>query len=147
MLMSPWRASSSVSTYVLHSVGLGGAAVDAGQRLAVGKAAPYHQDTGTFARRFTAFGWHTIEIDGHDMAAILDALQAAESNGPTAILARTEKGKGVRAIHGVPLAPKDGNLLPGRCTSQPRCFVVGGGENARAIRREAGAVHRLRVAT
>jgi transketolase len=62
--------------------------------------APYRHDTGVFARRFAAFGWRTIEIDGHDMAAILNALQFAHDGGPTAILARTEKGKGVSALEG-----------------------------------------------
>lgn len=62
--------------------------------------APYRHDTGVFARRFSAFGWRTIEIDGHDMAAILNALQLAHDGGPTAILARTEKGKGVSFLEG-----------------------------------------------
>jgi transketolase len=57
--------------------------------------APYGHDTGVFARRFEAFGWRAIEIDGHDMGAILGALQAAHEGGPTAIIARTRKGKGV----------------------------------------------------
>jgi transketolase len=68
------------------------------------EAAPYHHDTSVYARRFAAFGWHTIEIDGHDVAAILDALQSAQTHarlgGPTAILARTEKGKGVSFLEG-----------------------------------------------
>jgi transketolase len=72
--------------------------------------APYRHDTGVFARRFAAFGWHTIEIDGHDMAAILDALACARDRGPTAIIARTRKGKGVSFLedasgwHGKPLS-------------------------------------------
>jgi transketolase len=64
------------------------------------EAAPYHHDTAILARRFAAFGWRTIEIDGHDMAAILDALQAAHGGGPTAIVARTEKGMGVSFLEG-----------------------------------------------
>jgi transketolase len=64
------------------------------------EAAPYDHDTGTFARRFAAFGWRAIEIDGHDMAVILDALQSAHEGGPTAIVARTEKGKGVSFLEG-----------------------------------------------
>lgn len=62
--------------------------------------APYRHDTGVFARRFAAFGWRTIEIDGHDMAAIIDALHGAANGGPTAIIARTEKGKGVSFLEG-----------------------------------------------
>jgi transketolase len=70
---------------------------------------PYRHDTGVLARRFSAFGWRTIEIDGHDIAAILDALRACHNGGPTAILARTKKGKGVSFVedvggwHGKPL--------------------------------------------
>lgn len=45
--------------------------------------------------KWKAFGWNVIEIDGHDMVQILDALQAAKDfiEGPTAILAHTIKGK------------------------------------------------------
>ncbi len=68
-------------------------------------------DTGAYAARFAAFGWHTLEIDGHDVAAIDEALSAAtEHTGqPTVILARTRKGRGVAAVedregaHGKPL--------------------------------------------
>ncbi|NLI31017.1 MAG: transketolase [Nitrospiraceae bacterium] len=49
------------------------------------------------AAKWQAFGWHTIEIDGHDMQEIVAALDAAEAyqGKPTVILARTIKGKGV----------------------------------------------------
>lgn len=47
--------------------------------------------------RFAAFGWHVIEIDGHDIPAIKAAIDEAQrtSGRPTAIVARTVKGKGV----------------------------------------------------
>ena len=49
-----------------------------------------------YARRAQAFGWQTIEIDGHDVAAIHEAyLRAEEAEGPVMIVARTEKGHGV----------------------------------------------------
>ncbi|MDQ5822443.1 MAG: transketolase [Actinomycetota bacterium] len=53
-----------------------------------------------YAERAQAFGWHTIEIDGHDVTAIEAAYkEAAEMTGrPTAIIARTVKGKGVKAV-------------------------------------------------
>jgi transketolase len=55
-----------------------------------------------FERRWSAFGWNAIVIDGHDMNAILDALeQARNTKGrPTMILARTIKGKGVSFVEG-----------------------------------------------
>jgi len=47
-------------------------------------------------KRFEAFGWNVIEIDGHSIEAIQDAIKAAdEKKGlPTAIIANTIKGKG-----------------------------------------------------
>ncbi|MEA5106765.1 MAG: transketolase [Sphaerochaeta associata] len=45
--------------------------------------------------KWRAFGWNVIEIDGHDMIQVLGALDAAKAytEGPTAILAHTIKGK------------------------------------------------------
>lgn len=44
-----------------------------------------------------AFGWNVLEVDGHDIAALLDALQKTEqeSEKPTFIICKTVKGKGV----------------------------------------------------
>jgi transketolase len=56
---------------------------------------PYEHHASVYAKRFEAFGWNAIEIDGHDMPEILNALFQARKKGPTAILAKTEKGKGV----------------------------------------------------
>jgi transketolase len=49
------------------------------------------------AEKWRAFGWSTREIDGHDMPAIVSALDALpfESGRPSAIVAHTVKGKGV----------------------------------------------------
>lgn len=49
------------------------------------------------AEKWRAFGWHVQEIDGHDMEAILEALEEAKRvrDQPSLILARTIKGKGV----------------------------------------------------
>jgi len=57
-------------------------------------------DLDSYAKRARAFGWHAIEIDGHDVAAI-DAAYAealATTGTPTVIVARTIKGKGVKAV-------------------------------------------------
>jgi len=54
------------------------------------------------AARWNAFGWHTLTVDGHDVAALLHAFAAARAakNHPTMILARTIKGKGVSSVEG-----------------------------------------------
>jgi transketolase len=68
-------------------------------------------DLDTYRDRAHAFGWETIEIDGHDLEAIDRAYtEAAGTTGkPTVVIARTIKGKGVKEIenqpgwHGKPL--------------------------------------------
>jgi len=57
------------------------------------------------AAAFRAFGWRVLEIDGHDMGAIVAACDEARAGGrgdvPTAILARTIKGRGFSFTEGV----------------------------------------------
>ncbi len=71
---------------------------------------------GEMAPKFAAFGWNTIEIEGHNYTDILSALDksdmlAEETDRPTAIIAHCVKGKGVSFMenkaqwHGV--APND----------------------------------------
>ena len=54
--------------------------------------------TGTqLVDRWSAFGWHVAEMDGHNMAEILTTLEAARDYdaGPVAVIAHTVKGKGI----------------------------------------------------
>jgi len=48
-------------------------------------------------KKFESFGWHVIEIDGHNLIQVLDALEKAKrvKSRPTVIIAHTVKGKGV----------------------------------------------------
>jgi transketolase len=54
------------------------------------------------AKKWRAFGWHVIEIDGHDHNEILMALEESKrvKGQPTLILAKTVKGKGVSFMEG-----------------------------------------------
>ena len=53
-------------------------------------------DLETYTARALAFGWHAIEVDGHDVAEIDGAFVEAERAGrPALVIARTEKGHGV----------------------------------------------------
>lgn len=83
---------------------------------ALGQSEPtmYRHDMEIYRKKFEAEGWETQVIDGHDVAAVLTALdQAKNTKGkPQAILARTIKGHGVSFLagkehwHGKPI-PKD----------------------------------------
>ncbi len=69
---------------------------------------------GSLKEKYESFGWEVLEIDGHDMEAIVEAFSKASEikDKPTAIIAHTVKGKGVSyaenvvGYHGAP--PKDG---------------------------------------
>jgi transketolase len=75
-------------------------------------------DLDRYRARADAFGWHAIEIDGHDVEQIDTAYaEAASTTGrPTVIVARTIKGKGVKAVenkegwHGKPLDDPEGAI-------------------------------------
>jgi len=115
------RIASDYRTYVLMGDGetaegsvWEAAAVAAHDRLdslcaitdvnALGQSQPtqWQHDMNAYATRWSAFGWHTIVVDGHDLPAVLDALeQARRTKGrPTMILARTVKGKGISFVEG-----------------------------------------------
>src|SRR5690242_9191636 len=60
-------------------------------------------DLDSYANRARAFGWHAIEIDGHDVDAIDAAYtEALGQSRPTVVVARTIKGKGVKAVENKP---------------------------------------------
>ena len=61
-------------------------------------------DLDSYADRAKAYGWHAIEIDGHDVEAIDRAYSEAESTPgqPTVVVARTLKGKGVKEVEDQP---------------------------------------------
>ena len=61
-------------------------------------------DLDSYADRARAYGWHAIEIDGHDVEAIDRAYSEAESTSgqPTVVVARTIKGKGVKEVEDKP---------------------------------------------
>ncbi len=73
-------------------------------------------DVGDLRAKFETFGWHAVEVDGHDMRAVNDALNAAKQvqGKPQAILCRTVLGKPISFMenvakwHGV--APDDDQL-------------------------------------
>ncbi|KGF12369.1 transketolase [Tissierellia bacterium S5-A11] len=50
--------------------------------------------------KFRAFNWHTIEVDGHDINALHEAITEARETKtmPTAIIMKTVKGKGIREM-------------------------------------------------
>ena len=104
---SMWEAFEHAGTHQLDNLT---AIIDV-NRLGQTGATMHGWDLGAYRRRAEAFGWKAIEVDGHDVAAIDRALAraVATTGQPTVIIARTEKGHGVKAVadqpgkHGKPL--------------------------------------------
>ncbi|HWM55287.1 MAG TPA: transketolase, partial [Solirubrobacterales bacterium] len=105
-------------------------------------------DMDGYAERVRAFGWNAIVIDGHDVDEIEAAYAEAEATEgrPTAVLARTKKGRGVKAVedqpgkHGKPLDDPEGAIaelggerdltvrLAPPVGGSPHTFEVSGGD-------------------
>ncbi|MFH1190148.1 MAG: transketolase [Candidatus Omnitrophota bacterium] len=103
-----WEAAMTAAHYKLDNVcGI----VDC-NRLQIDGFCCEVKDLGILKNKWRDFGWNTIETDGHDIKALMDALDGAqETKGkPTMIIANTIKGKGVSFMenkaewHGI--APK-----------------------------------------
>jgi len=67
-----------------------------------------------FAEKWRAFGWHAVEVDGHNIGALIETLEAlrAVKGQPSVVIAHTVKGKGISFVeadytfHGKALTPE-----------------------------------------
>jgi len=93
---SQWEAFEHAAFYELENLT---AIIDV-NRLGQRGETMHGWDLNSYARRAEAFGWNAIEIDGHDFEEIDRAFQEAlHTHGrPTAIVAHTIKGKGVKEV-------------------------------------------------
>lgn len=108
---SVWEAAAMGSHYKLDNLV---AIVDA-NRLGQSQATAIGHELEVYRNRFEAFGWESVVVDGHDIAALLEAFEKASntSGKPYAIIAKTYKGEGVEWLadkdnwHGKPLKPEE----------------------------------------
>ncbi len=77
--------------------------VDNNDFQSLGRTSETHPSFYPLADKFQAFGWETVEIDGHDSAAIFDAVADRTGNEPLMVVAKTTKGKGVSYMENVPI--------------------------------------------
>lgn len=88
-----WEAALAASAHKAdHLIGI----IDQNGLQAMGRVSE-RMDTNPLPEKWQSFGWNVIQIDGHDMEQIVDALDRVDRyNGkPTVIIARTVKGKGI----------------------------------------------------
>ena len=97
---SIWEAAMSASNYKLDNlIGI----VDRNRIQQCG----FTEDVMSlepYKKKWEAFGWHALEIDGHDMAQVVEAIDWADqvTDGPACIVMHTVKGKGVSFMENNP---------------------------------------------
>ncbi len=105
-----WEAANTAAHLGLENL----TAIADINRLAQSEATMHGHDLRAYARKFKAFGWDAVQVDGHKIKELRDAFKLARaSTRPVVILAKTIKGKGVSFLedkdgwHGKPLKPED----------------------------------------
>ncbi len=103
---SVWEAADCAAGCELDNLAV---IVDANR---LGQSGPtrHGHDLAAYQNKFSAFGWETVVVDGHDVAELREALSRPGGAGkPLAVIARTFKGRGVSLLedkegwHGKPL--------------------------------------------
>jgi transketolase len=93
-----WEAAEVAAKYALDSLC---ATIDV-NRLGQSQPTMLEWDMDTYRRRWEAFGWQALVVDGHDVDALIHAYETASTtpDRPTVVLARTVKGKGLLDVEG-----------------------------------------------
>ena len=97
---STWEAALMASTLGLEQVI---AFVDNNDFQSLGRTSETHPSFYPLDAKFTAFGWETVEVSGHDAGAIFDAVEKRQGGKPLMLICKTVKGKGVRYMENVPI--------------------------------------------
>jgi transketolase len=94
-----WEAAMAAATHRLDNLCM---VIDWNQMQVEGHVEKVHRMEPVLAK-FEAFGWHTVEVDGHNLSEISSAFASARTTTgrPTAILAHTKVGMGVPMLEGV----------------------------------------------
>ena len=93
---SVWEAASFAGYYKLDNLV---AIVDV-NRLGQSQATSLAHDVDVYRKRFEAFGWNAIVVDGHSVEELCHAFHQAETckGKPTCLVAKTLKGKGYQSL-------------------------------------------------
>ncbi len=137
---SMWEAAEHAAFYELDNLT---AIIDV-NRLGQRGETMHGWDLSSYSRRLEAFGWHTIEIDGHDVEAIDAAYReaAATTGRPTAVVAKTVKGKGYSKV-------ENQNGWHGKAIAEEAVAEMGGVRNHRVevAKPEPGTSHTFETGT
>jgi transketolase len=97
---STWEATLMASSLKLNNIV---AFIDNNDFQSLGRTSQTHPSFYPLAEKFRAFGWETVEADGHDPRAIYEAVMSRSADKPLLVVARTTKGKGVSYMENIPM--------------------------------------------
>src|ERR671936_594281 len=97
---STWEAVLMASSLGLANIV---AFVDNNDFQSLGRTSQTHPSFYPLPAKFDAFGWETVEIDGHDSSAIFQAVTARAGDRPLMVVGRTTKGKGTSFMENAPI--------------------------------------------
>lgn len=97
---STWEAILMASSFKLTNIV---AVVDNNDFQSLGRTSETHPSFYPLVEKFQAFGWESMEVDGHDPKGIYEAIVGRTGTKPLMVVARTTKGKGVSYMENVPL--------------------------------------------
>lgn len=97
---STWEALMLAPTLKLHKLV---AFVDLNDFQTLDRTSKSHPNFYPVRDKMEAFGWDTVEVDGHDQEALVDAVASRKQTAPMMVIARTVKGKGVSYMEDVPI--------------------------------------------
>jgi transketolase len=97
---STWEATLMASSLGVTNLV---AFIDNNDFQSLGRTSETHPSFYPVVDKFRAFGWESVEIDGHDSAAIVAAARERRGDRPLMVNCRTTKGKGVSYMENVPI--------------------------------------------
>lgn len=97
---STWEAFMMGSTLGVDNLV---AFIDNNDFQSLGRTSETHPTFYPLTDKFRAFGWETIELNGHDAGGLFKAVMSREGKKPMAVICKTVKGRGVGYMENVPI--------------------------------------------
>jgi transketolase len=97
---STWEAFMMGSTLEVNNLV---AFIDNNDFQSLGRTSETHPSFYPLTDKFRAFGWETVELNGHDANALYEAVISREGKKPMAVICKTVKGRGVSYMENVPI--------------------------------------------
>lgn len=97
---STWEALMMGSTLGVTNLV---AFIDNNDFQSLGRTSETHPTFYPLLDKFRAFGWESVEVNGHDEAAMYEAVTTREAHKPMVVVCKTVKGRGVGYMENVPI--------------------------------------------